>query len=78
MTFPLEEITYEKFMSKLDAIEKWYEADKAGFPEGARETGLRICRKLRDEVEKHGPENCVFYLDMQYDMPLYKLKEPQD
>lgn len=76
MTFPLKEIGYEEFIKKLEALEKRYLSDEPGFPEGARETGLRICKKLRREVEELGPENCEFWLDTQYGLPMYKPKEP--
>lgn len=75
MEFPIKEVTYEQFLKKIEETEKRYLSDELGFPEGAKETGLRICRKLRREVEELGPENCIFYIDMQYGMPLYKPKE---
>jgi len=52
----LEEISYEDYLKKLDQIEKRYLSDEEGFPEGAREKGLEICRKFRREVEVLGPE----------------------
>lgn len=78
MVFPLKEISYEEFIKKLDATEKYYLSDEPGFPEGARETGLRICKNLRREVEELGPEHCVFYLDTTYGLPMYKPKEPKE
>ena len=70
----LEEISYEDYMKKLDQIEKRYLSDEEGFPEGAREKGLEICRKFRREVEELGPENCLYYVDMLYDLPMHKPK----
>ena len=71
----LEEISYEDYMKKLDQIEKRYLSDEKGFPEGAREKGLEICRKFRREVEELGPENCLYYIDTLYDLPMHKPKE---
>ena len=73
----IEEITYEEFMSKLDQIEKRYRSDEEGFPEGAKEKGLEICKKFRREVEEAGPENFEYYLDTIYDLPMHKPKERQ-
>ncbi|MBW1982061.1 MAG: hypothetical protein JRJ12_12655 [Deltaproteobacteria bacterium] len=78
MTFPLKEISYKEFLNKIEASERRYLSDEPGFPEGARETGLRICKKLRREVEELGPENCLFYLDTTYDIPLYKPKKLEE
>ncbi len=69
----LEQITYEEYMKKLDEIEKRYLSDEE-FPEGAREKGLEICRRFREEVQELGPENCLFYLDTVYGLPMHKLK----
>jgi len=74
----IEEITYEEFMNKLDQIEKRYMSDEAGFPEGAKEKGLEICKKFRREVQEAGPENFEYYLDTIYDLPLHKPKEPKE
>jgi len=74
----IEEITYEEFMKKLDEIEKRYSSDEAGFPEGAREKGLQICAKFRREVAELGPENCEYYLDTVYGLPMHKPKESEE
>lgn len=71
----LEEISYEDYMKKLDQIEKRYLSDEEGFPEGAREKGLEICRKFRREVEELGPENCLYYVDTLYDLPMHQPRE---
>ena len=68
----LVEISYEEYMKKLDEIERRYLSDEEGFPEGAREKGLEICRKFRREVEEQGPENCLYYLDTVYGLPMHK------
>lgn len=68
----LEEISYEEYMDMLDRIEKRYLSDEEGFPEGAREKGLEICRKFRKEVEALGPENCLYYVDTLYGLPMHK------
>ncbi len=41
----IEEITYEEFMNKIDEIEQRYLSDEEGFPEGAQEKGLEICKE---------------------------------
>ena len=74
----IEEITYEEFMSKLDQIEKRYLSDEKGFPEGAKEKGLEICKKFRREVAESGPENFEYYLDTIYDLPMHKPKERKE
>lgn len=74
----LEEITYEEYMKKLDQIEKRYLSDEEGFPEGAREKGLDICRRFRKEVAELGPENCQYYLDTLYGLPMHKPKAAQE
>jgi hypothetical protein len=71
----IEEITYEEFMNKLDEIEKRYLSDEEGFPEGAKEKGLEICKKFRREVEVSGPENFEYYIDTIYGLPMHKPKE---
>ena len=71
----IEEITYEEFLETLDKLEKRYLSDEEGFPEGAKEKGLEICKKLRREVEESGPETYIFYIDTIYGLPLYKPKE---
>jgi len=71
----LEEIGYEEYMKKLDEIEKRYLSDEQGFPEGAREKGLEICKKFRREVEALGPENCLYYIDTVYGLPMHKPKQ---
>ena len=71
----IEEITYEEFMKKIDEIEKRYLSDEEGFPEGAREKGLEICKKFRREVEEQGPENFEYYIDTIYGLPLHKPKD---
>ena len=68
----LEEISYEKYMKKLNEIEKRYLSDEQGFPEGAREKGLEICRNFRREVEEQGPENFSYYIDTVYGLPMHK------
>jgi hypothetical protein len=70
----IEEISYEEYLKKLDAIEKRYLSDEEGFPEGAREKGLEICAKFRREVEALGPENCTYFLDTLYGLPMHKPK----
>ncbi len=72
----IKQISYEEYMKKLDAIEQRYLSDEPGFPEGAREKGLEICKKFRREVENLGPVNCEFYLDTLYGLPMHKPKEP--
>jgi hypothetical protein len=72
----LEEISYEEYMEMLDQIEKRYLSDEEGFPEGAREKGLEICRKFRQEVQELGPENCLYYVDTLYGLPMHKPKGP--
>jgi hypothetical protein len=74
----LEEVTYEEYMKTLDQIEKRYLSDEEGFPEGAREKGLEICRKFRLEVAELGPENCEYYIDTLYGLPMHKPKVQQD
>jgi hypothetical protein len=74
----LEEISYEEYMKKLDQIEKRYLSDEQGFPEGAREKGLEICRKFRLEVAELGPENCLFYVDTLYGLPMHKPRDGEE
>jgi hypothetical protein len=74
----IEEISYEEYMKKLDAIEKRYMSDEAGFPEGAREKGLEICKKFRREVEELGAENCLYFLDTLYGLPMHKPKAREE
>ncbi len=74
----IEEITYEEFMNKLDEIEQRYLSDEEGFPEGAQEKGLEICKKFRKEVEEAGPENFEYYIDTIYGLPMHKPKEPKE
>ena len=74
----IEEITYEEFMKTLDKIEQRYLSDEEGFPEGAKEKGLEICRKFRREVEESGPENFEYYLDTIYGLPMHKPKERKE
>jgi hypothetical protein len=74
----IEEITYEEFMETLDKLEKRYLSDEEGFPEGAKEKGLEICKKFRREVEEQGPENFEYYIDTIYGLPLHKPKEPKE
>ena len=71
----LEEISYEEYIKKLDQIEQRYLSDEEGFPEGAREKGLEICRKFRREVEELGPDNCLYYVDTLYGLPMHKPKD---
>ena len=74
----IEEITYEEFMNKLDEIEIRYLSDEEGFPEGAQEKGLEICKKFRKEVEEAGPENFEYFIDTLYGLPMHKPKEPKE
>jgi hypothetical protein len=74
----IEEITYEEFMNKIDEIEKRYLSDEEGFPEGAQEKGLEICKKFRKEVEEVGTENFEYYIDTLYGLPMHKPKEPKE
>jgi hypothetical protein len=74
----IEEISYEEYMSKIDQIEKRYLSDEEGFPPGAREKGLEICNKFRQEVEELGPENCLYYIDTLYGLPMHKPKVQQE
>ena len=75
---PIEEITYEEFMKKIDEIEQRYLSDEEGFPEGAREKGLEICKKFRQEVEESGPVNFDYYIDTIYGLPMHKPKERKE
>jgi hypothetical protein len=74
----IEEITYEEFMDKIDEIEKRYLSDEEGFPKGAKEKGLEICKKFRREVEELGAENCEYYIDTIYGLPMHKPKERKE
>ena len=74
----IEEITYEEFLKTLDKCEERYLSDEEGFPEGAKEKGLEICKKFRREVEEKGPENFIYYIDTIYGLPLYKPKELEE
>ena len=78
VSMAIEEITYEEFMKKIDEIEKRYLSDEEGFPEGAKEKGLEICRKFRREVEESGPENFEYYIDTLYGLPMHKPKERKE
>jgi hypothetical protein len=68
----IEQITYEEYMKKIDELEKRYLSDEKGFPEGAKEKGLEICNKFRREVAQIGPENCEYYIDTLYGLPMHK------
>ena len=70
----IEEISYEEYMRKIKQIEERYLSDEEGFPPGAREKGLEICRKFRREVEESGPENFLYYIDTLYGLPMHKPK----
>ncbi|OIP96923.1 MAG: hypothetical protein AUK55_05150 [Syntrophobacteraceae bacterium CG2_30_61_12] len=70
----LEQISYDEYLKTLDKIEQRYRSDEEGFPEGAREKGLAICRKFRREVVDLGPENCDYCLDTIYGLPMHKPK----
>jgi len=74
----IDEISYEEYMNKLDQIEKRYLSDEQGFPPGAREKGLEICKNFRREVEELGPENCLYYIDTLYGLPMHKPKVRQE
>ena len=74
----IEEISYEEYMRKNEQIEKRYLSDEEGFPPGAREKGLEICKKFRREVEELGPENCQYYIDTLYGLPMHKPKVRQE
>jgi len=65
----IEEITYEEYMKKIDELEK------RGFPPGAKEKGLEICAKFRREVAEIGPENCEYWIDTLYGLPMHKPKQ---
>ncbi len=73
----IEEITYEEYMKILDRIELRYRSEEEGFPEGAREKGLQICMKFRREIAELGPENCLYYVDTLYGLPMHKPKDPE-
>ena len=74
----IEEITYEEFMKTLDKLEQRYLSDEEGFPEGAKEKGLEICKKFRKEVAEGGPENFEYYIDTIYGLPMHKPKERKE
>jgi hypothetical protein len=74
----LKQIGYEEYMKKLGEIENRYLSDEQGFPEGAREKGLEICRKFRREVEELGPENCLYYIDTVYGLPMHSPKRKSE
>jgi hypothetical protein len=74
----IEEISYEEYMKKLDEIEKRYLSDEEGFPEGAKEKGLEICAKFRQEVAELGPENCQYFIDTLYGLPMHKPKKREE
>ena len=74
----IEEISFEEYMKKLDAIEKRYLSDEEGFPEGAKEKGLEICAKFRREVEELGPDNCQYFIDTLYGLPMHKPKKREE
>ena len=74
----IEEITYEEFMKTLDKLEQRYLSDEEGFPEGAKEKGLEICKKFRKEVAEGGPENFEYFIDTIYDLPMHKPKERKE
>ena len=74
----IEEITYEEFLKTLEKLEQRYLSEEEGFPEGAKEKGLEICKKFRREVEEKGPENFIYYIDTIYGLPLYKPKELEE
>ena len=70
----IEQITYEEYMQKIDGLEKRYLSDEKGFPPGAKEKGLEICAKFRREVAEIGPENCEYWIDTVYGLPMHKPK----
>jgi hypothetical protein len=72
----IEEISYEEYMQKIDELEKRYLSDKEKFPPGAQEKGLEICAKFRREVAEIGPENCEYYVDTIYGLPMHKPIKP--
>jgi len=74
----IEEISYEEYMTKIEQIEKRYLSDEEGFPPGAREKGLEICRKFKREVQELGAENCLYYVDTLYGLPMHKPKVQQE
>ncbi len=74
----LEKISYEEYVKRLDRIEQRYLSDEKGFPEGAKEKGLEICRRFRREVEEGGPENFEYYLDTVYGLPMHKPRQTQE
>lgn len=70
----IEQITYEEYMTRIEQIEKRYRSDEPGFPPGAREKGLEICKRFKLEVEELGSENCLYYVDTLYGLPMHKPK----
>ncbi len=74
----IEEITYEEYMKKIDQLEQRYLSDEKGFPPGAKEKGLEICAKFRSEVAEIGPENCEYYIDTLYGLPMHKPIKPEE
>ncbi len=74
----IEEINFEEYMQKIDELEKRYLSDKEKFPPGAREKGLEICVKFRREVAEIGPENCEYYVDTIYGLPMHKPIKPEE
>ncbi|MBU0698603.1 MAG: hypothetical protein ABIK98_07495 [Pseudomonadota bacterium] len=68
----IEQITHEEFMNKIDQLEKRYLSDEEGFPPGAKEKGLEICQNFRREVAEIGPQNCEYYIDTIYGLPMHK------
>ncbi len=74
----IEEISYEEYMQKIDELEKRYLSDKEKFPPGAKEKGLEICAKFRREVAEIGPENCEYYVDTIYGLPMHKPIKPEE
>ncbi len=74
----IEEISFEEYMQKIDELEKRYSSEEEKFPPGAREKGLEICKKFRLEVAEIGPENCEYFIDTIYGLPMHKPIKPEE
>ena len=65
----IEQITYEKFIKKIEELEKRYLSD---------EKGLEICAKFRREVAEGGQENFEYWIDTIYGLPMHKPIKPDN
>jgi hypothetical protein len=74
----IEEISYEEYMKKIDELEKRYLSEEEKFPPGAQEKGLEVCKKFRREVAALGPENCEYFIDTIYGLPMHKPIKPEE